>query len=137
VTARAPAAPALLLRRRSTREAVALDPSLELGSGGEARVFALPGDRTMVAKIYHQPTVERARKLARASAVERVGPAPKLGVLVMEGGTVGRSFVMVHPTSQELSERVAPAAEAMVFRPLTSEGEPVRTWVWIQPSFEP
>jgi hypothetical protein len=60
--AAAPAA--LVFRRRSTLEPVSLDPSLEIGAGGEARVLAVPGDRWLVAKLYHHPTVERARKVA-------------------------------------------------------------------------
>ena len=58
------APPALVLRRRRTLESLALDPALELGAGGEARVLALPGDGTLVAKLYHHPTIARARKLA-------------------------------------------------------------------------
>ncbi|HEX2205065.1 MAG TPA: TonB family protein [Longimicrobium sp.] len=60
-----PAAPAPLVRRRSTNETIALDPALELGVGGEAHVFALPGGGGKVAKLYHRPTLDRARKLAR------------------------------------------------------------------------
>jgi hypothetical protein len=45
-------------------EALALDPTLELGAGGEARVIAMPAHPTLVAKLYHHPTIEQARKLA-------------------------------------------------------------------------
>ncbi|HEU4452789.1 MAG TPA: hypothetical protein VFR81_07000, partial [Longimicrobium sp.] len=55
---------ALKLRRRSTLETLALDPARELGAGGEARVLAVPGDHSLVAKLYHEPTLARARKLA-------------------------------------------------------------------------
>jgi hypothetical protein len=58
----APAAP--VFRRRRTLEALALDPALGLGAGGEARVIAIPADPALVAKLYHHPTIERARKLA-------------------------------------------------------------------------
>jgi TonB family protein len=55
-----------------------LDPSLELGAGGEARVFALPGDAERVAKIYRHPTPERARKIARMIAhPPLLGPDPE------------------------------------------------------------
>ena len=57
-----PASP--LFRRRRTLEALALDPALGLGAGGEARVVAIPGDPSLVAKLYHHPTIGRARKLA-------------------------------------------------------------------------
>ncbi|HEU4561460.1 MAG TPA: energy transducer TonB [Longimicrobium sp.] len=59
-------APATLaFRRRATRERLVLDAGLEIGAGGEAVVYAVPGDSTLVAKIYRKPTVERARKLTR------------------------------------------------------------------------
>src|SRR2546423_1337138 len=54
----------ILLRRRFGGPPLALDPELELGAGGEARVLEVPGDPSLVAKLYHAPTLERARKLA-------------------------------------------------------------------------
>ncbi|HET7229201.1 MAG TPA: hypothetical protein VFJ16_04330 [Longimicrobium sp.] len=57
------APPALTFRRRSTMERLVLDPALEIGTGGEAVVYEVPDDAALVAKIYHQPTIERARKL--------------------------------------------------------------------------
>ncbi|HEU4452788.1 MAG TPA: hypothetical protein VFR81_06995 [Longimicrobium sp.] len=54
----------LALRRRSTLEVLAMDPALELGAGGEARVLALAGADTLVAKLYHEPTMAKARKVA-------------------------------------------------------------------------
>lgn len=59
------AAGMLMLRRRASGAALMLDPALEIGAGGEARVLRLPGDDTLVAKLYREPTLERARKLAR------------------------------------------------------------------------
>lgn len=56
---------ALALRRRSDGTTLVLDRALEIGVGGEARVLGVPGDDTLVAKLYHEPTLERARKLAR------------------------------------------------------------------------
>jgi len=64
------APPALHLRRRSTLEALALDPARELGAGGEARVLALSGDHSLVAKLYHEPTPAKARKVALMMADE-------------------------------------------------------------------
>ena len=58
------APPVLSVRRRSTMARVALDPALLLGVGGEARVYALAGFPALVAKVYHQPAPEKARKLA-------------------------------------------------------------------------
>jgi hypothetical protein len=59
------APPVLAFRRRLSGAPLALDPALEIGVGGEARVLGVPGDESLVAKLYHQPTLERARKLAR------------------------------------------------------------------------
>jgi len=58
-------APRLIpLRRRSTGEEMALDPTLEIGVGGEARVLGIRWAPGLVAKLYHRPTLEHARKLA-------------------------------------------------------------------------
>jgi TonB family protein len=55
----------LVLRRRSSGAALVLDPALEIGAGGEARVLRVPGEDGLVAKLYREPTLERAAKLAR------------------------------------------------------------------------
>jgi DNA-binding helix-hairpin-helix protein with protein kinase domain len=57
------APPLLALRRRSTLERMVLDRDLEIGAGGEAVVYGVPGDATLVAKLYHERGIERARKL--------------------------------------------------------------------------
>ncbi|HEX2205063.1 MAG TPA: TonB family protein [Longimicrobium sp.] len=63
MTGLAPAPASLLrVRRHATGEELALDPAWEVGAGGEARVFALPGGAS-VAKLYREPTLERAQKL--------------------------------------------------------------------------
>src|SRR5215210_8060282 len=59
------ASPALVLRRRSSGAPLVLDPALEIGAGGEARVLRVPGEDGMVAKLYREPTIARAAKLAR------------------------------------------------------------------------
>jgi DNA-binding helix-hairpin-helix protein with protein kinase domain len=53
---------------RADGRTLRLDPALLLGAGGEARVFAVPGDAGRVAKVYHRPTGEHARKIARMIA---------------------------------------------------------------------
>ncbi|HEU4561459.1 MAG TPA: hypothetical protein VFS20_26635, partial [Longimicrobium sp.] len=53
----------LAFRRRATLERLVLDADLEIGAGGEAVVYEVPGDPALVAKVYYQPTIERARKL--------------------------------------------------------------------------
>lgn len=51
------------LQRASTGEVASLDERDKLGAGGEAQIFAWPPDPALVAKIWHQPTPERNRKL--------------------------------------------------------------------------
>ncbi|HEX8671171.1 MAG TPA: TonB family protein [Longimicrobium sp.] len=90
-------APIPLLRARGVT--LRLDPSLLLGAGGEARVFALPGDAERVVKLFRQPTPERARKIARMiAAPPLLGPDPEgavrlawpqEGVVDEEGRPVG------------------------------------------------
>src|SRR3954452_19416187 len=55
----------LVLRRRSSGAPLVLDPALEVGAGGEARVLRVPGEDGLVAKLYREPTLARAAKLAR------------------------------------------------------------------------
>jgi len=52
------------LTRLTTGEPVTLRTETPLGAGGEARVFEIVQDTRLVAKIYHQPQPEIARKLA-------------------------------------------------------------------------
>ncbi len=49
---------------QSTGEVIALDAKWLLGAGGEARIYVIPPAGTLAAKVYHQPTLERAAKLA-------------------------------------------------------------------------
>lgn len=51
------------LQRKSNGQIITLDPSLTLGHGGEARVFAVPGNDILVAKVYHKPGETHTRKL--------------------------------------------------------------------------
>ena len=51
------------LVRQSSGQRVSIDTSSEVGMGGEARIYAITGEPHLVAKIYHQPTNERIRKL--------------------------------------------------------------------------
>ncbi len=65
----------LVFRRRATLERLVLDADLEIGAGGEAVVYEVPDDPTLVAKVYHQPTIERARKLTLMLANPPAMPA--------------------------------------------------------------
>ena len=76
------APPSLHLRRRSTLEALALDAALELGAGGEARVMEIPGDDSLVAKLYHA-SVEHAVYSRKVAAMLELGNA-SVGELVLK-----------------------------------------------------
>lgn len=51
------------LIRQSDRQTVTLDVHRPLGAGGEARVFLLPNDSGLCAKIYHRPSEHQAHKI--------------------------------------------------------------------------
>ena len=51
------------LQRQSNGQFITIDPALALGTGGEARVYAIPQEPSLVAKVYHEPTGDRTRKL--------------------------------------------------------------------------
>jgi DNA-binding helix-hairpin-helix protein with protein kinase domain len=53
----------MILRRQSTGEVVTL-ASNSVGRGGEARIYPVATDPQLVAKVYHNPTVAHAQKLA-------------------------------------------------------------------------
>ncbi|MCP5522133.1 MAG: hypothetical protein H7A46_11375 [Verrucomicrobiales bacterium] len=59
---------------QQTGESLVLQPDQQLGSGGEARIFALPDDPHRVAKLWHKPTEERASKLRTMLANPPVDP---------------------------------------------------------------
>jgi DNA-binding helix-hairpin-helix protein with protein kinase domain len=52
------------LQRTSNQQIITLDLNSTLGHGGEARVYIVPQDETLVAKVYHKPGLNQARKLA-------------------------------------------------------------------------
>src|SRR5208337_2392776 len=51
------------LLRQSTVQPIDFDLRSAIGAGGEAQILAVPQGAKLVAKVYHQPTDERARKL--------------------------------------------------------------------------
>ena len=51
------------LKRTSNSELLDLSASSPIGQGGEARVYSVPGNNRLVAKLYHRPTPAHARKL--------------------------------------------------------------------------
>src|SRR5688500_250906 len=62
------------VRLQSSGRVVTLPAAAEIGAGGEARVFQAPWDPRLAAKVYHRPTEERARKLARMVAAPPAMP---------------------------------------------------------------
>jgi len=52
----------MILQRHSNRQSITID--FLLGTGGEARIYALSGEPSLVAKIYHKPSAEKSRKLS-------------------------------------------------------------------------
>ncbi|HEV2734323.1 MAG TPA: hypothetical protein VGV85_05760, partial [Longimicrobiaceae bacterium] len=51
------------IRAETGGDTLLLLPGSELGAGGQATVYPVPGSDDRVAKIYHQPTPEQERKL--------------------------------------------------------------------------
>lgn len=51
------------LQRQFETQIITIDPTTTLGHGGEARVYAVPQDESLVAKVYHKPTEAHADKL--------------------------------------------------------------------------
>ena len=52
------------LLRQSNGQPMAFGSQTVIGAGGEARIFPVPHDPKLAAKVYHDPTEERAQKLA-------------------------------------------------------------------------
>jgi hypothetical protein len=69
----------MILFRESTGERIETDPQQQIGAGGEARIYALPDHEDLVAKVYHRPTEERARKLTLMLAEPPVDPTAGQG----------------------------------------------------------
>jgi len=62
---------AMRLQRQSNQQIITLDVTSTLGHGGEARVFAVPQDETLVAKVYHKPTVAHAQNSSPCANPEK------------------------------------------------------------------
>ncbi|MEW8054163.1 MAG: hypothetical protein AB2796_02515 [Candidatus Thiodiazotropha sp.] len=67
------------MRLNSSTGQIALDTNQMLGSGGEAKVYPVKGDRRLVAKVYHQPTTERGEKLRAMLSHPPVDPGASQG----------------------------------------------------------
>lgn len=67
------------LQRQSNGQVIQFDTHATLGAGGEALVFAVPGDAQIVAKVYRRPTPAHASKLASMLANPPVDPMAAQG----------------------------------------------------------
>lgn len=67
------------LQRQSNKQIINIDPKLIVGHGGEARVFVLPQDEQLVAKVYHKPTKAQAQKLTAMLANPPENPTAAKG----------------------------------------------------------
>ncbi len=73
---------------------ITLDPTKTLGDGGEATVFLIErGKQKLAAKVYHQPTIERARKVEALMGMSARLPKSVLGpsAFLFDGG--GRDVI--------------------------------------------
>jgi DNA-binding helix-hairpin-helix protein with protein kinase domain len=66
------------VRQPETSQEFELDAA-PLGTGGEANVYAIPGQARIVAKVYHKPTAEHADKLTAMLAAPPDDPMAKAG----------------------------------------------------------
>lgn len=69
----------MLLRRESNQTVIMLSESMLIGVGGEARVYSLAQTPSLVAKVYHEPTELKARKLAAMLANPPLDPMKNSG----------------------------------------------------------
>ncbi|MDJ0618776.1 MAG: tetratricopeptide repeat protein [Calothrix sp. MO_192.B10] len=68
-----------VLRCLTNQEIIPLNLSVSLGRGGEACVYTVPTDSDLVAKVYHKPTKQHARKLQAMLAHPPENPMASLG----------------------------------------------------------
>ncbi|MDJ0732492.1 MAG: tetratricopeptide repeat protein [Nostocaceae cyanobacterium] len=68
-----------VLRCLPNQETVPINLTVSLGRGGEACVYTVPTDDNLVAKVYHKPTKQQARKLQVMLAHPPENPTANLG----------------------------------------------------------
>jgi DNA-binding helix-hairpin-helix protein with protein kinase domain len=68
-----------VLRCLTNKEATPINLTVSLGRGGEACIYTMPGDANLVAKVYHQPSLEHTRKLEVMLAHPPENPTVTLG----------------------------------------------------------
>lgn len=70
------------LQRQSNEQIITLDLSSALGQGGEARIYAVPQDEALVAKVYHKPQEAYAHKLLAMLANPPENPIASQGISI-------------------------------------------------------
>jgi DNA-binding helix-hairpin-helix protein with protein kinase domain len=68
-----------VLRTLANQQNVTMNLNVSLGRGGEACIYTIPSDAEMVAKVYHKPTLEKARKLEVMLSNPPSNPTASLG----------------------------------------------------------
>ncbi len=68
-----------VLRFLPNQKTTSINLTMSLGRGGEACIYTVPTDINLVAKIYHQPSLEQARKLEVMLTHPPENPTANLG----------------------------------------------------------
>lgn len=111
-----------------------LQPDQQLGSGGEARIFALPDQPAHVAKLWHQPTEERARKVITMLGNPPVDPMTGQGHVAIAWPS---DLMLLGPPASRVVGFVMPRVLAMhpiidFFNPKTRlRRSPLFTWFYL------
>lgn len=67
------------LQRQSDKGTIIIEPILQIGAGGEARIYGLRNDLSLVAKIYYEASTEKAKKLSIMLNHSPVDPMAEMG----------------------------------------------------------
>jgi DNA-binding helix-hairpin-helix protein with protein kinase domain len=111
-----------------------LQPDQQLGSGGEARIFALPDHPRQVAKLWHKPTEERASKLRTMLDNPPVDPMAGQGHVAIAWPD---DVMTLGTTASQVVGFVMPRVESMhpiidFFNPKTRvQRSPLFTWFYL------
>lgn len=68
-----------VLRSVGNQKNLPIDLNISLGRGGEACIYTIDSDAELVAKVYHKPTLEKARKLEAMVLHPPENPTASLG----------------------------------------------------------
>lgn len=117
-----------------TGEPLLLRPDQQLGSGGEARIFALPEHPASVAKLWHKPTEDRARKLRTMLGNPPVDPMAGQGHVAIAWPS---DLLLLEASAPRVVGFIMPRVMAMhpiidFFNPKTRlQRSPLFTWFYL------